>query len=303
MNRCTPSGTAGDVMQALRICSILVAISACDGASSPQPEVLAAGPVAATPVSSAASAEPATPAKTVSAGDHATRASGEGITITAHTVIHPPRTGSEKEDYWVQYQVYGEITNDTNQTFESVSGRITFHDAKGAVIGIQSIGTAIKEDFGDESPGETIFGAVHFVAPGQSVPFHFTRNLAAIKGEIASHQLHARRGTPATNPPKGVAVDVKETFEGDGFARKRVFTGTIRNDGEGPCRSPAFVVAFLDDAGKIASIESWDASDDLRKTIAQGESIAFHGGAYVTAEQAWRERAAVKSWVDCDPVW
>ena len=230
-------------------------------------------------------------------------ASRGGLTITAHTVKNPPRAATDKENYWIQYEVYGEIVNDTQQTLETVSGNITFHDAGGAMLGIDSIGTAVKQDVGDDSPGESIFAEVHFVKPGQSVPFHFMRNLAAVKGEIASHELRPRRGTPATDPPDGVAVDVKERFEGDDYMRKRMFTGVIRNDGEGGCRSPAFVVAFLDAAGKIADLESFDASDDLQKTLGKGESVAFEGGVFVTAENAWREKAAVKTWVDCEPVW
>jgi hypothetical protein len=156
---------------------------------------------------------------------------------------------------------------------------------------------------GDHSPGETILASVHFVQPGQTVPFHFMRNLDAIKGEIASHQLRPRRGTAASNPPKGVAVDVSESFEGEDFSRKRMFAGTIRNDGDGGCRAPAFVVAFFDDAGKIAHIDSFDASDDLQKVLAKGESMPFSGGVYVTAEDAWREAAKVKTFVDCQPIY
>jgi hypothetical protein len=96
---------------------------------------------------------------------------------------------------------------------------------------------------------------------------------------------------------------VKDAIEGDGFAKKRVFSGTIRNDGEGGCRAPAFVVAFLDDAGKIASLDRIDASDDLGKVLGKGESIAFSGRSFVTDESAMRERAPVKTWVDCQPIY
>jgi hypothetical protein len=228
-----------------------------------------------------------------------------GLSVVTHTVIAPARTGNSKEDYWTQYQVWGEITNHSSEVMEAVSGNITFLDASGALIGIESIGTAIKQDFGDASPGETVLGSVHFVQPGQTVPFHFLRNLDAIKGDVASHRLIPRRGTAASGPtPKGVAVDVKERFEGDGFHRRRMFEGTIRNDGEGGCRAPAFVVAFLDDAGKVAHIDSFDATDDLQKMLAKGETIAFSGGVYIKGDDmGWRETAKVKTYVDCQPIY
>jgi hypothetical protein len=225
--------------------------------------------------------------------------------VVTHKVIAPARTGDKKEDYWTQYQVWGEITNHSTEVMEAVSGNLTFLDASGALIDIESIGTAVKQDLGDASPGETVFGAVHFVQPGQTVPFHFLRNLDAIKGDVASHRLIPRRGTAADGPtPKGVAVDVKERFDGEGFHRKRMFEGTIRNDGEGGCRAPAFVVAFLDDAGKVADLESFDATDDLQKILAKGETIAFSGGVYIKGDDiAWRETAKVKTYVDCQPIY
>jgi hypothetical protein len=255
------------------------------------------------PMVAAAAAKAEQPAVELPLAEKGGSASAGGLTITAHNVLNPERAATEKENYWIQYQVYGEITNDTNETLETVSGRITFHDASGKMLGIDSIGTAVKQDVGDDTPGETIYASVHFVKPGQTVPFHFMRNLAAIKGEVASHELHTRYGEPAADPPDALAVGVKESFEGDQFMRKRMFEGTIRNDGNGGCRAPAFVVAFLDDAGKIASMESWDASDDLQKTLATGETIDFRGGAFVTGDKAWRENAPVKTWVNCQPLY
>jgi hypothetical protein len=273
----------------------------------PEPAVPASAPQGNAALSAVTSAPASAPGVAGDAAPAAAVAEGavaEGLSIVTHKVIAPKRTGDRKEDYWTQYQVWGEITNHSSEVMEAVSGTITFHDASGAMIGIDSIGTAVKEDVGDTSPGETVRGEVHFVQPGQTVPFHFLRNLDAIKGDIASHRLVPRRGTPVTGPsPKGVAVDVKERFEGEGFKRKRMFEGTIRNDGDGACRAPAFVVAFLDDAGKVAHIDSFDASDDLQKLLAKGETIAFSGGVYVTGEDTWRETAAVKTFVNCQPIY
>lgn len=278
-------------------------------ADTPKPDaVLAKAPAdAVAPRAAAVPAVAAAPAPLAAPDGAAPVAEGvvaNGLSIVTHKVLAPKRTGDSKEDYWTQYQVWGEITNHSSEVMEAVTGTITFHDAAGAMIGIDSIGTAVKQDVGDDSPGETILGSVHFVQPGQTVPFHFMRNLDAIKGDIASHRVTPRRGTPVSGAaPKAVAVDVKERFEGEGFSRKRMFEATIRNDGEGGCRAPSLVVAFLDDAGKIAHVDAFDASDDLQKVLAKGETIAVSGGVYVTGDDAWREKAAVRTFVDCQPIY
>lgn len=227
-----------------------------------------------------------------------------GISVATHTVISPKRTGDPKEDYWIQYMAYGEITNHSTKVLETVSAQMTFHGADGAMLGVESIGTLSAQDAGDFTPGESIYAEVHYVQPGQTVPFFFTRNLAAIDGQVAFHELHPKRGTVADDPPHAVAIDVVDGFNGkDGYERKRTFRGTIRNDGEGGCRAPDYVVAFRNDAGKIASIAHFSSTDDLHRVLAKGESITFEGGVYVSDENAWRATAKVEGFVDCQPIW
>lgn len=227
-----------------------------------------------------------------------------GISVATHTVISPQRTGDPKEDYWIQYMAYGEITNHSNEVLETVSAQLTFHGKDGAMLGVESIGTLSAQDAGDFTPGESIYAEVHYVQPGQTVPFFFTRNLAAIDGQVAFHKLYPKRGTVAENPPHGVAIDVVDGFNGkDGYDRKRTFRGTIRNDGEGGCRAPEYVVAFRNGDGKIASVAHFSSTDDLQKVLAKGESITFEGGVYVSDENAWRATAKVEGFVDCQPIW
>lgn len=227
-----------------------------------------------------------------------------GISVATHTVISPPRTGDKKEDYWTQYMVYGEITNHSTKVFESMSAQLTFHGKDGAMLGVESIGTLSAQDAGDFTPGESIYAEVHFVQPGQTVPFFFTRNLAAVDGDIAFHKLYPKRAMVADDPPHAVALDVVDGTNGKAdFERKRTFSGTIRNDGEGGCRYPEYVVAFRDAAGKIASIDRFQATDDLKQVLAKGESLPFAGGVYVSGENAWRETAKVEGFVDCQPIY
>ena len=90
------------------------------------------------------------------------------VKIELHTTIQPQRTGVREEDYWIQFQAYGLITNTSTETLEAATATITFHDADGDLLAVDSIGTAVKADVGDLTPGETILAEVGFVAPGQS---------------------------------------------------------------------------------------------------------------------------------------
>lgn len=224
-----------------------------------------------------------------------------GLSVVTHHVANPPRTGDSKEDYWIQYQVLGEITNHTKETLEIVSANLTFHDAAGKMLGVESIGTLSKLDAGDTSPGETIWADVHFVEPGQSVPFHFRRNLAAIDGDIASHRITPRSARPAVDPPRGVVADLRERIEGEGVMKARVFEGKIRNEGTGGCRWPAIVIGFLDADAKITRLETEHATDDTKRVLAKGDAIEFATSVYVNGDDAELERAPIKTWVDCKP--
>ena len=43
--------------------------------------------------------------------------------------------------------------------------------------------------------------------------------------------------------------------------------------------------------------------DRLADAQAKGETITFTGGVYVAGDDAWREKAAVKTFVDCQPIY
>jgi hypothetical protein len=130
------------------------------------------------------------------------------------------------------------------------------------------------------------------------------RNLAAIKGEVASFAVYPRRGMPADPAaPKGVAVDVKDVIEAGQYDETRIISGSVRNDGEGGCRDPYFVVALLDDAGRVADVESFIVSNDTQQVLGKGESLPFRGKIYLYGENAWKKAAKVRTYVDCKAVY
>lgn len=223
-----------------------------------------------------------------------------GLVVSVHRYVHPPRTGDAKQDYWTQLQVWGEIENTSSKTFENVTARIVYFDASGKIITTESIASLSQQDAGDFAPGETVLGEVGFVAPGQTIPFHSMRNLAAIQGQVASFAVYPRAGFAAdAATPNGVAVDVKDTIEAGEYDETRIVSGSVRNDGAGGCRDPRFVVALLDDAGRIADVDSFIVSDDIRKVLGKGESLPFSGKIHLYGENAWKKTAKTRTWVDC----
>lgn len=248
----------------------------------------------------------ATAAKTKTNGGVA----ASDIEIVEHTVIKPARGKDEKENYWIQFQIFGEMKNKSNRTLRIIAADVTYHDASGKMIDITSIGTESKKDARIQAPGDPLYGAVHHVPPGGTVPFHYTRNLAAIKGDWATHKITPRVTVGVDDAPVGVAVGVKETVgemtnpalpNSNVVTKRRAFEGQIKNDGAGGCRDPKLVVGFYEN-GKLKHLESIDAKtqDNHKLVLGRGQAVPFKGVVSVGYDDAWREKAPVKTWVDCD---
>ena len=237
--------------------------------------------------------------------------SASELEVVEHVVSSPARGKDDKENYWIQLQIWGEMKNKSNRTVYAIKGDVTYYDAAGKLIDIDSIATETKKDYGDKIPGDPVISEVHFIPPGGSVPFHYTRNLAAIKGVAASHKITLRPAEAVPSPPVGVTVGLKESVgemrnpalpKSTTTNRMRAFEGEIRNDGKLGCRDPKIVIALLSPDGKVKEVDAFDAKteDNHKLVLAQGQSTHVKGAVYVTGEDAWREKAQVKTYVDCD---
>lgn len=257
----------------------------------------------------------AAPATSASGGRaKSTKSSGSvgasDIEVVEHTVIKPARGKDDKENYWIQFQIFGEMKNKSSHTVRMIAADVTYYDASGKMVDIDSIATAAKKDARIHVPGDPIHAAVHYVPPGGTVPFHYTRNLAAIKGEWATYKITPRAVAGVDNAPVGVAVGVKEEVgemtnpalpNNKVVTKRRAFEGQIKNDGAGGCRDPKLVVGFYD-SGKLRHLASIDAKvqDNHKLVLGQGQSVPFKGVVSVGYDDAWREKAQVKTWVSCE---
>ncbi|HSO31150.1 MAG TPA: hypothetical protein VLT33_01505 [Labilithrix sp.] len=301
-------------MKSSWVCAWLVVSSLACGRSSITGDPGQQGAGAST-IGDVASASQAKVAAAAPAARGSARSAGQvdpsELEIVEHTVSSPPRGKDAKEDYWIQFQIWGEMKNKSSHTVRILSADITFFDAQGKPVDIRSIGTAVKQDVHDSTPGETIYSETHQIPPGGSAPFHYMRNLSAIKGQAASHKLTLRPAPVVNDAAVGVALGVKESVgemtnpalpDSKTMARRRAFEGTLRNDGKTGCRDPKLVVALLSPDGKIRETHAFDAlaTDNHKLTLAPNASVPFKGALIVDFDNQWREKAAVKSYVDCD---
>src|SRR5512140_227748 len=66
------------------------------------------------------------------------------LEIVEHTVSRPPRGKDADEDFWIQYQIWGEMKNRSSRAVRAIAADVTFFDAQGKSIAIDSITTAVK---------------------------------------------------------------------------------------------------------------------------------------------------------------
>jgi len=251
------------------------------------------------------------PAPEPASADSADAVDPSQVEVVEHRVIQPPRSSDDRENRWRQLHVWGEMRNKSSRTLSRITADVLFFDARGKLLATDSIASGTKKDLGDATPGEPISSAVHDVPPGASVPFHFQRNLAAIRGEIASHKIVVRPSRVASRPSRGVVIDMKETVAemtnpavpgSRQTAKRRAFEGTIRNDGAGGCRAPKVVVALFAPDGKLweTHVAAVRPTKNWELTLEPGATTTFIAAVPVGFDGAWRATAPAKTWIDCE---
>ncbi len=226
-----------------------------------------------------------------------------GVSVTVHRFVNPPRTGDSKSDYWTQFQAWGELKNESSQMFRTISARVYWFDAAGKIIDSESIASAAQQDVGDLSEGESVYGEVEYVAPGETTPFHLMRNLDAIKGQVAGFVVVPRMGTDAGDqPPRGSLAslsDAQDAGGGEMSVPQRRITGRFTNEGRGRCRDPRVVYAFLDDRGLIREIRDFSVGDNFEFMLEPGQSHDFTGSFGFIGDTQWKAQAKLRFYASC----
>jgi hypothetical protein len=216
-------------------------------------------------------------------------------------------TGDPKEDNFRYFRVWGELKNKSSKWVERIAGDIRYFDATGKELGIDSIGTAVKEDVGDTSPGEPVGSDVMYIAPGATVPMHHIRALGKIGGKYGSHKIALRPARVVAKHPEGVlegiqdqvATVANESLPNSSPLEHRVISATLRNKGNLGCRDPGVVVGYYDAAGKLADLKEGDAKGGPSAVLAPGATTTVKVFTLVGFDDAWKAKATIKTWARC----
>jgi hypothetical protein len=217
-------------------------------------------------------------------------------------------SGDPKEDNFRYFKVWGELTNKSSKWVEQIVGDIRYYDAAGKELGIDSISTAVKEDVGDDSPGERVSSEVMYVAPGATVPMHHIRALSKLKGKYASHKIALRPARVVNKHPEvvfegmqdQVATVANESLPNSNPLEHRVISGTLRNKGTLGCRDPGLVVGYYDASGKLLDLKDGDAKKETQYVLAPGATAPVKVFTLVGFEDAWKAKATFKTWARCE---
>ena len=283
--------------------------AACGSSGSDKPDVKPEGRGSTT-----AAAKPGSDKAPAAANQDPSPSGGAGETVPASELEYTEMKvavdkaeGSAEKDAFNYFRVWGEVKNKSSKWVEQIRGDIRYFDASGKELKIDSIGTAVKEDVGDKSPGEPVSSDVMYIPPGGTVPLHHIRSLNKIGGTYGSYKITLRPAHVVTKHPdvslegmQDVVANVPNEAIGSTTPNEhRVISGTLRNKGDLGCRNPGLVLAFYDASGKLADVREESASKEVTTVLAPGATMPVKAFTLVGSDEAWKAKATMKTWGRC----
>jgi hypothetical protein len=181
--------------------------------------------------------------------------------------------------------ILGEVINETGSWVDRINVDVKLLDAAGKPIGVSSVA-------GAEGRGEGVVPERSVLAPGESSPFKYIRDVKKLARPYASHEL-AARAFAAKYQQKVRVLGVTSVREELGFWK---VTGTLTNEADRPCRFPQAVIAFYGADGKLYDVSSAVPKDDTN-SLAKGASWSFDRQAAL--EDKTSAVKSVKVWGSC----
>ncbi|MCU0241442.1 MAG: hypothetical protein MUF51_03350 [Vicinamibacteria bacterium] len=192
-------------------------------------------------------------------------------------------------------KIRGEVWNNSGKWIRSVDIKIQMFDASGKPITVSGFLAEQMKSLGRDASADSVIAERFFVPPGEVAVFERLRDPAKLGAKYASHKLTAEAWAVTGTPPK-MAIDNLKTGT-DEFGYYEV-SGTIRNVGTVPCRSPKAVLAFYTADGKVQHATYEGPDEYFQKHLAPGASVAFSRKNIIDGKGA----KSVKAWGDCsDP--
>jgi hypothetical protein len=190
--------------------------------------------------------------------------------------------------------IRGEVKNRSGQPVESCQVMVELFDPAGKPIDVTGFLAEAKKE-ARVDPRDSVLTERHFIPAGESSVFEYLRDPKKLGGaKYGSHKLSANAWKSTAPQPK-VAVEGFKSAKGE-FGTYTV-SGTLRNVGSVPCRSPKAVLGLFTAEGKVAHATYEQPDEMFQKQLAPGATVRFssttvHGPEGVAIKD-------VKAWGDC----
>jgi hypothetical protein len=191
-------------------------------------------------------------------------------------------------------KIRGEIWNNSGQWINAPRVNIELFDANGKSITVSGFLAEHKRSLGTD-PRDGVMAQRNFVPPDEVAVFEYLRDPAKLGAQHASHKLEANAWAVEGTAPKMAIEGLKTAVTELGYFE---VSGTIRNVGTVPCRSPKAVLGFYTADGKVMHATDEEPDEMFQKQLAPGKTVPFFRKNIMDAKGA----KDVKAWGDCaDP--
>lgn len=202
------------------------------------------------------------------------------------------RAGVDPDTGFVR--ITGELWNRSDKTLEQPEIIVELYDPSGKPIDVTGFLAEVKKEAGTDVR-DGVLTERTYLAPGEAAVFEYMRDPKKLSGKkYGSHKLFAKARTAEGTAPKASVEGFKFSGDKDGFF---AVSGTIRNTGSVPCRSPRAVLGFYSPDGKVV-LASYEQPDEMfQKKLAPGQTVGFSRKSILTPSGSTIKD--VKVWGDC----
>lgn len=193
-------------------------------------------------------------------------------------------------------RISGEIHNNTGKTVCTPQVEVFLKDAAGKPITVTSVLTETKKGLHQE-PTDGVLATRHWLPNGEVAVFTYLRDITKLAGaKPAQHVLTVSARACEGALPKITVEGFKDTVDPVGA---HAVSGTLRNTGTVPCRSPKIVLGYYGTNGTLIETNYIEPDAYFQKQLAPGKSVAFSRDALASPDWQKPVKFSFKYWGDC----
>lgn len=193
-------------------------------------------------------------------------------------------------------RISGEIHNHTGQTVCNPQVDVLLNDVAGKPIAVTSVLTETKKGLG-QVPTDGVSATREWVPAGEVAVFTYLRDVSKLGGaKPARHTLELSARACEGALPRIAVEGFKDKVDSMG---SHEVSGTLRNVGSVPCRSPKVVLGYYGADGTLIEANYIEPDAYFQKRLAPGKSVSFAQGSLSAPD--WRKSVpfTFKYWGDC----